>query len=150
MQGLMMRTQLLVSSILRHAEVNHGSREIVSVTMDNPLHRYTFSDCTTRCRKLANALTRLDLAPGDRVATLAWNDYRHLESYYAIGGAGYVCHTINPRLYPEQVVFIINHAEDRVLLTDPLFVPLLEKLADKISIIEKFIVPYEILLYLGL
>ncbi len=98
MHGLMMNTQLLISSILRHANVNHGSREIVSVTMDNPLHRYTFTDCVRRTRRLANALDRMNLAQGDRVATLAWNDYRHLEAYYAIGGAGYICHTISRRI----------------------------------------------------
>lgn len=131
---------LLVSTILRHAERNFPGSEIVSVTADNPLHRYTITDCARRSRKLANALGKLGLKQGDRVATLAWNDYRHLEAYYGIGGAGYVCHTINPRLFPEQLVFIINHAEDRWLLTDPLFVPLLEKLADKIDRIEGFVV----------
>ncbi|RLA27070.1 MAG: long-chain fatty acid--CoA ligase, partial [Gammaproteobacteria bacterium] len=110
MQGLMMDTPLLISSILRHADRNYGDREIVSVTADNPLHRYTYADCFRRARQLANALDKLGLSQGDRVATVAWNDYRHLEAYYGIGGAGYICHTINPRLFPEQVVFIINHA----------------------------------------
>ena len=140
MNGLMMETQLLISSILRHAERNYPDREIMSVTADNPQHRYTYAECFRRTRKLANALDRAGLATGDRVATLAWNDYRHLEAYYAIGGAGYVCHTINPRLFPEQIDFIVNHAEDRVLLTDPLFLPLLEKLAPKLPSIERYVV----------
>ena len=140
MNGLMMNTPLLISSILRYAERNYASREIVSVTVDNPLHRYTFGECIGRTKQLANALGRLQLSRGDRVATLAWNDYRHLEAYYGIGGAGYVCHTINPRLFPEQIAFIINHAEDRVLLTDPMFLPLLEKLADSLPTVEKYIV----------
>ena len=98
MRGLMMDTPLLISSILRHAERNFPEREIVSVTGDNPSHRYTYADCCRRTRQLANALGKLNLSDGDRVATIAWNDYRHLEIYYAAGGAGYVCHTINPRL----------------------------------------------------
>ncbi|MCI0516298.1 MAG: 3-(methylthio)propionyl-CoA ligase [Woeseiaceae bacterium] len=140
MHGLMMDTPLVISSILRHAERNHGNREIVSVTADNPRHRYRYADLCRRSRQLANALDSYGLSRGDRVATLAWNDYRHLEAHYAIGGAGYVCHTINPRLFVEQIVFIINHAGDRILLTDPLFLPLLEKIADKIGCIERYVV----------
>ena len=90
MRGLMMDTPLLISSILRHAEQNFPEREIVSVTGDNPAHRYTYADCCRRTRQLANALGKLNLSDGDRVATIAWNDYRHLEIYYAAGGAGYV------------------------------------------------------------
>lgn len=140
MHGLMMNTPLLISSIARHAELNFPDREIVSVTCDQPLHRYAFRDCIKRSRMLANALMRLGLKEGDRVATMAWNDYRHLEIYYGVGGAGYVCHTINPRLFSDQLVFIINHAEDRWIFTDPAFVPLLEKLAAGIPAVEGFIV----------
>jgi fatty-acyl-CoA synthase len=140
MHGLMMDSQLLISSILRHADRNFGDREIVSVTADNPLHRYTYGDCFRRTRQLANALDKLDLSQGDRIATLAWNDYRHLEAYYAVGGSGYVCHTINPRLFPEQIIFIINHAEDRWILVDLLIVPLLEKIADQIPGVEGFVI----------
>jgi len=140
MQGLMMDTELQISSILRHADRNFGDREIVSVTADNPLHRYTYADCFRRTRQLANALGNLGLAAGDRIATMAWNDYRHLEAYYAIAGSGFVCHTINPRLFPEQIVFIINHAEDRWIMVDLLIVPLLEKIADQISGVEGFII----------
>ncbi len=140
MQGLMMDTPLLVSMILRHADLHHPTREIVSVTADNPLHRYSYRDCARRTRQLANALTKLGLSQGDRVATIAWNDYRHLEIYYGVGGAGYVCHTINPRLFPEQIVFIINHAEDKWIFTDPMFVPLLEKIAKLTPAVEGYVV----------
>jgi fatty-acyl-CoA synthase len=140
MHGLMMNTPLLISSIATHAERFHGDREIVSVTMDNPRHRCTIADAMARSRQLANALNRLGLQRGDRVATIAWNDYRHLEIYYGVSGAGYVCHTINPRLFAEQLVFIINHAEDRFICTDLMFVPLLEKLLPQIPNVEGFIV----------
>ena len=140
MHGLMMESELLISSILRHADKNFGEREIVSVTADNPLHRYTYADCCRRTRQLANAIDKLGLDHGDRIATLAWNDYRHLEAYYAIGGAGFVCHTVNPRLFPEQIVFIINHAEDKWLFVDLLILPLVEKIADQIPGVEGFVV----------
>jgi acyl-CoA synthetase (AMP-forming)/AMP-acid ligase II len=140
MRGLMMDTPLLISSIAKHAEKFHGEREIVSVTMDNPRHRCTVADVTMRARKLANALDRMGLKQGDRVATIAWNDYRHLEIYYGVSGAGYVCHTINPRLFPEQLVFIINHAEDRWIFTDLMFVPLLEKLLPQTPNVEGVVV----------
>jgi fatty-acyl-CoA synthase len=140
MKGLMMETQLLISSIAKHAEKFHGDREIVSVTADNPQHRYTVRDAMTRARQLANALARLGVKQGDRVASLAWNDHRHLEIYYGVSGSGYVCHTINPRLFPEQIVYIINHAEDRFICVDAMFVPLLEAVADKIPNVEGFIV----------
>ena len=140
MHGLMMNTPLLISSIAEHAARFHGDREIVSVTMDNPRHRYTFRDAIGRSKQLANALDKLGLEQGDRVATIAWNDYRHLEAYYAISGAGYVCHTINPRLFPEQLVFIINHAEDRWVFTDVMFVPLLEKILPQIGGVEGFVI----------
>ena len=140
MHGLMMDTPLLISSIAEHAANFHGDREIVSVTMDNPRHRYTVSDSVQRARQLAGALDKLGLERGDRIATIAWNDYRHLEIYYGVSGAGYVCHTINPRLFPEQLVFIINHAEDRYICTDLMFVPLLEKLLPQIPNVEGFVI----------
>ncbi|MGI9248450.1 MAG: 3-(methylthio)propionyl-CoA ligase [Woeseiaceae bacterium] len=140
MHGLMMNTPLLISSIAEHAEKFHGDREIVSVTADNPRHRCTFGEAIGRAKKLANALDKLGLNHGDRVATIAWNDYRHLEAYYAVSGAGYVCHTINPRLFPEQLIFIINHAEDRWIFTDVMFVPLLEKILPQMEGVEGFVV----------
>jgi len=140
MRGLMMNTPLLISSIAEHGAKYHGGREIVSVTADNPRHRYTYRECVGRAKQLANALDKLGLERGDRVATIAWNDYRHLEAYYGISGAGYVCHTINPRLFPEQLIFIINHAEDRWIFTDLMFVPLIEAIADKIPGVEGIVV----------
>ena len=140
MHGLMMNTPLLISSIAEHAEKFHGDREIVSVTADNPRHRYTFRDAIGRSKQLANALDKLGLEHGDRVATIAWNDHRHLETYYAVSGAGYICHTINPRLFPEQLIFIINHAEDRWVFTDVMFMPLLEKILPQIGGVEGFVI----------
>ena len=140
MQGLMMNTPLLISAIAEHGSRFHGDREIVSVTGDNPRHRYTFRQAIDRSRQLANALDKLGLDHGDRVATLAWNDYRHLEIYYAVSGAGYVCHTVNPRLFPDQLIYIINHAEDRWIFVDAMFVPLLEKISEHIKDVEGFVV----------
>ena len=140
MQGLMMEMPLLISSIAEHAADNHGSREIVSVTCDDPRHRCSIEECVGRAKQLANALGRLGLSTGDRVGTLAWNDYRHLEAYYGISGAGFVCHTINPRLFPAQIVFIINHARDRWILLDPTFVPLVESISSEIPDVEGFVI----------
>ena len=140
MQGLMMDRPLLISSIAEHATRFHGDREIVSVTAENPRHRCTFRDAIGRAKQLANGLARLGLQQGDRIATIAWNDYRHLELYYGVSGSGFVCHTINPRLFPEQLIFIINHAEDRWIFTDVMFVPLLEKLLPHIEGVEGFVV----------
>jgi len=129
MNGLMMKLHLTIASIVEHAERVNGSAEIVSITADNPRHRYTYRDAFARSRQLADAMTRWDLRQGDRIATLAWNDYRHIETYYAAACSGYVCHTINPRLFAEQLVYIINHAEDRYVFLDVDFVPLAEGLA---------------------
>mgnify|MGYP000347898453 CR=1 FL=1 len=117
MQGLMMDFPLTITSIMEHAERVHGAQEIVSVTRDNPRHRYTYAESFARVRQLANAMSEWGLDQSDRIATLAWNDYRHFETYYASACSGYVCHTINPRLFPEQIVYIINHAEDQFNIT---------------------------------
>jgi acyl-CoA synthetase (AMP-forming)/AMP-acid ligase II len=140
MQGLMMNTPLLISLLMKFSDVNYPDREIVSVTVDNPQQRYTYREAFVRTRKLANALERLGVKAGDRVGTLAWNDHRHLELYYALSGSGIVCHTINPRLYPEQVTYIVNHAEDRYLFVDPLVMPLVEKLAEHFASVEGIVV----------
>jgi fatty-acyl-CoA synthase len=129
MNGLMMDIQLSISSIVEHAERVNGGAEIVSVTADNPRHRYTYREAFARSRQLADGIAGWGLELGDRIATLAWNDYRHFETYYASACSGYVCHTINPRLFPEQLVYIINHADDRYVFVDPDFVPLAEGLA---------------------
>ena len=129
MQGLMMDFPLTITSIMEHAERVHGAQEIVSVTRDNPRHRYSYADAFGRVRQLANAMNSWGLSSSDRIATLAWNDYRHFETYYASACSGYVCHTINPRLFPEQIVYIINHAEDQYVFLDPDFWPLIEQVA---------------------
>ena len=121
MQGLMMNAPLTITSIVHHAERVHGRKEIVSVTRDNPRHRYTYKDAFGRARQLANAIAGWKLEQGDRIATFAWNDYRHFETYYASACSGYVCHTINPRLFPEQIVYIINNADDKWVFLDPDF-----------------------------
>ena len=140
MQALMMNSQLMISSILRHADKNFPDTEIVSVTADNPRHRHTYKDFANRSRQLANALAELGAKFGDRIGTLAWNDYRHLELYYGVSGSGMVCHTINPKLFPEQVNYIINHAEDKFIFVDLLVVPLLEALKDHLPNVEGYII----------
>jgi acyl-CoA synthetase (AMP-forming)/AMP-acid ligase II len=129
--GQMMEQSLLVSSLLRHAERYHGDTEIVSRTIEGGLHRYGYADAARRARQAANALARLGLAPGERAATLAWNGYRHFELYYAISGSGAVLHTVNPRLFPEQLAWIINDAEDQLLFFDLTFAKLVEQLAPR-------------------
>jgi len=129
MQGLMMHMPLLISSLLKHVETNHGDTEIVTRAVEGDIHRYTYRDAARRSRQLANALKHLKIRPGERVGTLAWNTYRHFELYYAISGMGSVTHTINPRLFPEQIVYIVNHAEDQLVFFDITFTPLVEKLA---------------------
>ena len=140
MNGLMMDVPLTITSIMHHADRVNGDSEIVSVARDNPRHRYRYRDAFRRTRQLANAIAGWGLASGDRVATLAWNDYRHFETYYAAACSGYVCHTINPRLFPEQIVYIINHAEDRAVFVDADFLPLVEAVADKCPGVEHWVV----------
>ena len=129
MLGLMQTQPLLVSSIIRHAARHHGGADIVSRNEDGSTDRTTYPQVEHRARRLARALEGLGIQQGDRVATLAWNSARHLESYYAISGMGAVCHTINPRLLPDDILYIMQHAEDRVLLSDPGFAPLVAQLA---------------------
>ena len=118
MKALMMQQPLLVSSLLTHAERHHGEQEIVSKRVEGDIHRYRFRDFAQRARRMANALAELGVLRGDRVGTLAWNGYRHLELYYAVSGSGAVLHTLNPRLHLDQLVYMIEHAEDRVLFFD--------------------------------
>jgi 3-(methylthio)propionyl---CoA ligase len=132
MLGLMSERPLLISSIITHAATYHGDVEIVSRTVEGPIHRYTYRDAERRSKQLAQALLRLGIEPGDRVATLAWNTFRHVELYYAISGIGAVCHTINPRLFDDQIVYIVNHASDRLLFVDTTFLPLVERLAPRL------------------
>jgi len=129
LMGQMMSEPLLISSIIKHAARHYGSTEIVSRRTEGDLHRYTYRDCELRARKLAQAIAALGVRRGERVGTLAWNGYRHLEIYYAVSGSGAVCHTVNPRLFPEQVAYIINHAEDQYVFFDATFLPLVEGVA---------------------
>jgi acyl-CoA synthetase (AMP-forming)/AMP-acid ligase II len=137
MHGLMMDQPLLISDLIRHADRHHASTEIVSKTVDGSVHRYTYREAHTRARRLANALNKLGVRMHDRVATLAWNGFRHYEVYYAAAGSGAVIHTINPRLFPEQIAYIANHAEDKIVFYDTTFAPLVEKLKTQVK--AKFI-----------
>ncbi|MBC7500798.1 MAG: fatty-acid--CoA ligase [Herminiimonas sp.] len=139
LMGQMMNQPLLISSIIKHADRYFGSNEIVSRRVEGDIHRYTYRDCHKRARQLANALGDLGVKIGDRVATLAWNGYRHMEAYYAVSGSGAVLHTINPRLHPEQIAYIANHAEDQYLLFDMTFLPLVEAFAPHCKTIKGFI-----------
>ena len=139
MRGLMMETPLLVSSIIRHAAVYHGDTEIVSQGADGVRHRYGYSDAFRRSCQLANALISLGVQANDAVATLAWNNYRHFEAYYGISGLGAICHTINPRLFREQIVYIINHAEDKYVLFDPSFIRMVEELASACTAVKGWV-----------
>ena len=140
LQGLMMQTPLLISSLLEHADRHHGDTEIVSRTVEGGLHRTTYRELHRRTRQLANALAALGIAESDRVATLAWNGYRHMEIYFAASGAGSVLHTINPRLHPEQIAWIVNHAEDRALFFDLTFLPLIEAIAPHCKTVRHWVV----------
>jgi 3-(methylthio)propionyl---CoA ligase len=128
MQALMQGQPLLISSLIGFADRHHGATEIVSRTIEGPIHRYTYRDAHKRARQLANALRRLGVRESDRIGTLAWNGFRHFEIYYAVSGMGAVCHTINPRLFPEQITYIVNHAEDQYVFFDLTFAPLIQKL----------------------
>ncbi|RFC65508.1 long-chain-fatty-acid--CoA ligase [Fulvimarina endophytica] len=126
----MMDVPLLVSSIIRHAARYHGDTEVVSAGEGGRVTRKTYDDVARRSAQLAHALDEWGMVEGDRIATLAWNSNRHLELYFGVGGSGRVCHTINPRLFPEQIAYIVAHAEDRALFVEPMFLPLLEKLKE--------------------
>jgi fatty-acyl-CoA synthase len=139
MMGQMMSQPLLISSIIEFAARHYGHVEIVSRRVEGDLHRYTYADCHQRARRAAHALQGLGVQMGDRVATLAWNGYRHMELYYAVSGSGAVLHTVNPRLHPEQIAYIANHAEDQVLFFDLTFLPLIEAVAAHCKTIKAFV-----------
>ena len=133
MNGQMMNSALLISNLLVHAERHHPEQEVVSRRVEGDIHRYTFRDLARRSRQLANALAGLGIRPTERVGTLAWNGYRHLELYYAASGSGAVIHTINPRLHPDQLVYIADHAEDQALFFDLSFLPLIKAIAPRLT-----------------
>jgi acyl-CoA synthetase (AMP-forming)/AMP-acid ligase II len=137
--GQMMSQPLLISSILEFAGRHYGSSEIVSRRMEGDLHRYTYRDLALRARRMARALEGRGVAMGQRVATLAWNGYRHLELYYAVSGSGAVLHTVNPRLHAEQIAYIVNHAEDQMLFFDLGFLPLVEAVAPHCRTVKSFV-----------
>ena len=137
--GQMMDQPLLISSIIAFAARHYGQVEIVSRRVEGDLHRYTYAECHQRARRAANALEGLGVQMGERVATLAWNGYRHMELYYAVSGSGAVLHTINPRLHPEQIAYIVNHAEDQVLFFDSTFLPLIEAVAAQCKTVKAFV-----------
>lgn len=139
LQGQMMDQPLLISGILAFAERHYGDTEIVSRRVEGDLHRYAYRDCARRARQLANALGALGIGMGERIATLAWNGYRHLELYYGVSGSGAVLHTINPRLHPDQVAYIVNHADDRVLFFDLTFLPAIEAMARQCKTVKAYV-----------
>jgi fatty-acyl-CoA synthase len=139
MHGLMMDAPLMISSLIRHADRWHGDTEVVSRTIEGPIHRYTYREAHARARRLARALARLGVRDGDRVATLAWNGHRHFELYYGVSGMGAIIHTINPRLFFDQIHYIVRHAEDRFVFFDLTFAPLVDKLASVSDGVEAWV-----------
>ena len=140
MRGLMQDWPLLVHTVLDHARMYHGDQEIVSRTVEGPIHRYTYRDLDARSRKLASAMERRGYKLGDVVGTMAWNGYRHMEIWYGMMSLGAVVHTLNPRLFAEQLVYIINHAEDRLIFVDLTFVPVLEAIQDKLTGVAGYVI----------
>jgi len=140
MLGLIQDRPLLISSLIEYAGQNHGDVEIVSRAVEGPIHRTNYRELNLRAKKLAQALERMGVEFGDRIGTLAWNGFRHLEIYFGVSSMGSVCHTINPRLFPEQISYIANHAEDKIIFTDLTFVPLLEAIADHLEHTQAFVI----------
>ena len=140
MLGLMQDWPLLINRIIDYAAQQHGAREIVTRSIEGPIHRTNYKQVRERALQVAKRLTKDGVKTGDRIGTLAWNTWRHLEAWYGITGVGAIYHTVNPRLFPEQIVWIVNHAQDRMMMTDLTFVPLLEAIADKLPTIEKYII----------
>jgi len=140
MLGLMQDWPLLCHRIIEHAANIHGTREVVTRSVEGPIHRTNYAEIHARALKVSQMLDREGIKFGDRVATLAWNTWRHLEVWYGIMGIGAVCHTVNPRLFPGQIAWIVNHAQDRIVMTDITFVPILEKLVNDMPSVERYIV----------
>ena len=139
MLGQMMQLPLLISSLVVHAERHHGDREVVSRRVEGDIHRQTYRDLARRSRQLANAMKRLGVGMSDRVGTLAWNTHRHLELYYGVSGSGAILHTLNPRLHPDQLAYIVGHAEDKVLCFDMTFLPLVQAVAPRLATVKHFV-----------
>jgi len=139
MQGLMMQQELMISDLIEHAAKVHRNRGIYTLNADMTEHRYTWADCAARTRKLANALITAGVKTGDRVATIAWNNYRHIEIYYAVSSIGAIVHTINPRLKPQQIAWMVNHAEDTMLMFDTTFGPIIDGVSKMCPSIKKWV-----------
>jgi fatty-acyl-CoA synthase len=139
LQGLQMPMPLMVSSLIEHAATFHASTEIVARTIEGDVHRYNYGEAGRRTRRLAQALLRLGVSPGDRIGSLAWNTHRHFEMFYGVSGLGAVLHTVNPRLFAEQIVYIINHAEDRALFLDAATLPVVAPIASRLTTIKDFV-----------
>jgi fatty-acyl-CoA synthase len=140
MLGLMQNWPLLCHRVIDHAAINHAERQVISRSVEGPFHTTNYAEIRGRALKVAQRLEKDGIRLGDRVATLAWNTWRHLEAWYGIMGIGAIYHTVNPRLFADQIVWIVNHAEDRMMMVDLTFVPLVEKLADKLPTIQRYVV----------
>jgi fatty-acyl-CoA synthase len=143
MHGLIMDMPLMISAAIRHAAEFHGSTEVVARSIEGDIHRYDYAEAHARMQQLANALLRLGMKPGDRVGSLAWNTHRHFEMFYGVSGTGAVLHTINPRLFADQLVYIVNHAEDRMLFVDAATLPVAEAIAPRLTTIERYVMMCE-------
>ena len=139
MQSLMMNYQLTLDKILEHANRMYPHKRVITKRPDGSMHTYTYADMYKRVKRMSKALVKLGVQPGDRVGTFAWNNYQHLELYYAIPGAGAVCHTLNIRLFPDQLSYIVNHAEDKVVFIEGSLLPLYERVADQINCVQYYV-----------
>ena len=140
MKGLMQDHPLLISSIFEHAINNYPTQEIVSNSVEGGIHKYTYKDWGNRTKKLANALKEFGMLDGDRIGTLAWNGYRHLELYYATSSSGLICHTMNPRLHHDQLAYIVNHAKDKMIFVDLNIVELVKLAAPSFKSVKAIVV----------
>src|SRR5579863_4057906 len=140
MLGQMQDWPLTVDKILDHAAAWHGEREIVTRSLEGPIVRTNWREIQDRAKRFSSALAALGVMPGDRVATMAWNTARHIEAWYAVMGMGAVCHTLNPRLFPDQLCYIVGHAEDKILIVDASFLPLLAEHRAKMASVKQVIV----------
>ena len=139
MHGMMMNRPLRIADIITLAEKIHPNEEIISKTLQGTLHTTNYAEIALRSRQMSKALISLGVKMGDRIATLAWNGFRHLELYFAISGIGAICHTINPRLSSEQMTYVVNHAEDKIIFLDLTFIPIIEAHLDKFPSSTKYV-----------
>ncbi len=140
MRGLMQNHNLTIPSVIDYAETVYPDAEVVSRTIEGPIHRYGYRDCARRSHRFAHALSRLGVRPGDRIGGASWNHYRYLETFYGVAGIGAILHTINPRLFAEQLAYTVNHAEDRFIIADAACLPIFESCRDLLRDVEAYIV----------